>query len=104
MFTVLWIAGTRPDHLSGLRSPDQATSKIFVEALPVLRPALNDLDAVKIGGGRVLHRPDDECRGRSLLPGWHGGQIRAHGNAARIGLLHPVLGVQDLFAIAPAAE
>ncbi len=31
---MLWIAGTRPDHLSGLRSPDQATSKIFSKLWP----------------------------------------------------------------------
>ena len=36
MFTVLWIAGTRPDHLSGLRSPAQATSKIFSKLWPFL--------------------------------------------------------------------
>ena len=35
MFTVLWIAGTRPDHLSGLRSPAQATSKIFSKLCPL---------------------------------------------------------------------
>src|SRR5271165_6055507 len=34
MFTVLWIAGTRPDHLSALRSPDHATSKIFSKLCP----------------------------------------------------------------------
>jgi hypothetical protein len=31
---VLWIAGTRPDHLSGLRSPDHATSKTFSKLCP----------------------------------------------------------------------
>ena len=36
MSTVLWIAGTRPDHLSGLRSPDQATSKTFSKLWPFL--------------------------------------------------------------------
>ena len=31
---MLWIAGTLPDHLSGLRSPAQATSKIFSKLWP----------------------------------------------------------------------
>ena len=31
---VLWIAGTLPDHLSALRSPAQATSKIFSKLWP----------------------------------------------------------------------
>ena len=36
MSTVLWIGGTLPVHLSGLRSPDQATSKIFSKLWPFL--------------------------------------------------------------------
>src|SRR5215469_16636954 len=35
MSTVLWIAGIWPVHLSGLRSPDQATSKIFSKLWPL---------------------------------------------------------------------
>ena len=31
---MLWMAGTLPDHLSGLRSPAQATSKIFSKLWP----------------------------------------------------------------------
>ena len=46
---MLLIAGTLPVHLLGLRSPDQATSKIFSKLWPFLRPAFNDLDAIEIG-------------------------------------------------------
>ncbi len=74
------------------------------EALAVLGPALDDLDAVEIAGARVLHRPDDEARSRSLLPRRHRRQVATHGDTARVGLLHPVAGVQDVLVVAPAAE
>ena len=49
----LAVAG--PDHVEDL-----------LEALSVLGPAFDDLDAVKIAGSRVFHRPDHERRSRAL--------------------------------------
>ena len=51
-----------------------------LEALPALRPALDDLDAVEIARGRVLHRPDHERRRLALGRR----QIAAHRHALRV--------------------
>ena len=88
--TVLPIGGTTPVHLSGLRSPAQTTSKIFSKLWPLLRPALDDLDAVEVAGGRVLHRPHHERRRLALGRR----QVAAHRHAFRVAGLHPV-GVRE---------
>src|SRR5215470_14504532 len=100
MSTVLRIAGTRLRPLVGLAIAGPGDVKDLFEALAVLGPALDDLDAIEIGGSGVFHRPDNECRGPAL----HRRQVGAHGNAASIGLMYPVLGVEDVLVVAPAAE
>src|SRR5208337_397165 len=76
----------------------------FLEALTVLRPTLDDLNTIEIGRGRVLYRPHDEARGRALFAQWHGRQVSAHRDAAFIGSLHPIAGVDDVLVEAPPAE
>src|SRR5262249_7513097 len=85
-----------------LAGPDDVVD--LLEALTVLRPALDDLDAVEIARGGVFARPYDEARRHSLAAFWHRTQIGAHRNAACIRLLHPVSSVQQIPAVAPAAE
>ena len=58
----------------------------------------------RLAGGRVFHRPDDECRGRALSALRHRRQVCAHGYAVGVGLVYPVLGLQDVLVVAPAAE
>src|SRR5664279_6402800 len=47
----------------------------LLEALAVLGPALDDLYAIEIAGGRIFHRPDDKRGSRAL----QGRQVSAHG-------------------------
>src|SRR5438105_1857753 len=67
----------------------------------VLKPKLNDLDAVEIAAVRVLHRLD--CKTRRLpVPGR--GQITTHRDAGRIRLMHPVRFVRETGIEPPTAE
>ena len=100
---MLWIGGNPAGPFVGLAVAGPDDVEGLLEALAVLRPALDDLDAVEVAGGRILHRPDNERRGRPL-PGRHGLQVGAHRDAACVGLLHPVAGVQDVLVVAPAPE
>src|SRR5208283_5204516 len=76
----------------------------LLEALAVLRPALDDLNAVEITGGGILHRPNYKCRSRALATLGHCRQVGAHRHAVCIRLVHPVLRVEDLLVESPTAE
>src|SRR5664280_1657825 len=88
----------RPLVRLAFAGPDNVEN--LLEALAVLGPALDDLNAIKIAGSGVFYRPDHERRGRALQ--WR--QVSAHGHAVGIGLVYPVAGVQDVFVVAPSAE
>jgi len=72
----------------------------FLEDLTVLRPALDDLDAVKVGVLRVLHRPHHKGRRFTLQRR----QVTAHRHAFLVPDLHPVLVPQLFMTECPAAE
>src|SRR5262245_57779698 len=83
------LAVTRPDDVEGL-----------LEALPVLRPAFDDLNAIEVSGGRILDRPDNERR-RLGLDWW---QVAAHRHALRVAGLDPRRVVQHGRGVLPPAE
>ena len=97
---MLLIAGTRPDHLSGLRSPDQATSKIFSKLWPSLvQPLMIWMRSRLAEVGSFTAQTTNV----GAVP-FKRRQVGAHGNAVRIGLVYPVPGVQDVVVVAPSAE
>ena len=72
----------------------------LLEALTVLRPALHDLDAVEVAGGRVFHCPHQERRGLGLRRR----QVAPHRNALRVARLDPILVGHHGRGVLPPAE
>src|SRR5262249_43312582 len=63
------------------------------KALPILAPAFDNLDAIKIGGTWILHRPNYESWARSFSACRHGRQIASHWNATGVGFFYPIAGL-----------
>ena len=68
MSTVLSIGGTTPVHLSGLRSPAQATSKIFSKLWPFLVQPLTIWMRSRLPEVGSFTAHTDECRRLGLRP------------------------------------
>src|SRR5262249_24504911 len=66
--------------LVGLPVTGPGSVEDLLKTLAVLRPALDDLDAIEIGGGRIFYCPDNKRRSHTRLCACHWRQVAAHGH------------------------
>src|SRR5207247_4137764 len=52
----------------------------------------------------VFHRPDNKRRSHTRPCARHRRQVGAHRNAVGIGLMHPILRVENVLVVVPSAE
>ena len=99
------LAGRRVDARSVVRGPGDVVHGLVAHPR-VVHPSLDDLDALQVvaggrPGARVRESGDEEGR-RDVA--WPAGQVAAHRNAGRVGVLDPVRRVARVGAERPPAE